>query len=156
MKVSRDLEVNTLEISASEGLVSEIPRDYHSKKGLCYIAYDRQTDSVLLAQSLALLVLYINNVLSCGERWDNVSVTGLFDNCDFHNGRSGGWCKGRYRIISRELKHSKDVFEGMRNQSKTGFVLFHPKTPTWKYPKLSKVISNDVRREREEDEGGIV
>ena len=138
-----------LALNPNEILNSQIPRDLHNKKDLCYIAIDRQTDIILLAQSLQRLANYINTNLSCGEPWDRVSVTGLFDNCDFNHNKMGGWHKGRWRIVSKKLKESRDNFEALRangdNKRKTGFVLFHPNTPVCKYP---KIIKDDGERER--------
>ena len=83
-------------------------------------------------------------------------MTGLFENCDFNHNAVDGWHKGRWRILSRDLKESRELFEALRtddveNKRKLGFVIFHPNTPN---PKIINDNAGKGGREGRGREGG--
>ena len=101
-----------------QNLSGPVPKDQFAKKNVAYIATDRGQDWVILCQSLPLLAKWINANLSCGEPWDKVSTTGLFENLNRSGGRNGGWHKGRWRIKSVDLDSATAEFEALRSESK--------------------------------------
>ena len=58
-----------------------LPRDFHSKVDRAYILTDRSNEWTVMCQSLPLLTRWVNENLSTGEKWDTVSLTGVFQPC---------------------------------------------------------------------------
>ena len=106
-------------------LSGSVPKDRFAKKNVAYIATDRGQDWVILCQSLPLLAKWINANLSCGEPWDKVSTTGLFENLNRSGGRNGGWHKGRFRVLSMPIEKSKDVFDSLRKAHTHAAIVGH-------------------------------
>eukprot|EP00966_Prymnesium_polylepis_P167665 3875737-Prymnesium_polylepis.2 len=71
-----------------------IRKEYRARavkgRNLVYFAYDRRGEVALLTQKLPLLRDYINGHL-CEDKWEKITVTGLYENCD----RVGGYHKNR-------------------------------------------------------------
>ena len=85
-----------------------------SAKGLVYLVLSRDNVWLLLGQSLPLLCRFLNNHLSNGQQYDNVSVTSLHDNINRQSGRSGGYCKGKWRVRTVSLDECASEFERQR------------------------------------------
>ena len=48
------------------------------------------------------------------EQWARVSVNGLWESIDREDGRTGPWCKGRWRVKSVDLERACDEYERER------------------------------------------
>ena len=96
-------------------VLTRVGKDAHAKRDVAYLVQDRQREVAILAQSLPLLVRYINEHVSC-EAWDRVSVAGMHENLGRTDGRHGGWHKGRYRVRRVPLAQSGAAFEAERRE----------------------------------------
>ena len=105
-----------LVLQPRQKITGAFPIDKFQKKNRAYIVQDRVENILILCQSLPLLASYINNNLSCGEAWDTVSVTGLFENMNrTDRTRNGGWHKGRFKIAAVPLETAREAFENLRS-----------------------------------------
>ena len=95
-----------------------VHRDHWSKNDLVYIITCRSRQWLIVGQSLPQLARWINSELSCGEAWDKVSVTGLFDCINRTDRKDGGFHKGRYRVQIVALERCADTVEAMRGDYK--------------------------------------
>ena len=103
-----------------------LPRDSYSKKDVAYLMTDRTMDACCLSQSLPLIVKWVNENVSSGEKWDRVSLTGLFENMNRGDkSANGGWHKGRYRITSMPLADCTSAFESARQGHKRAVIIGH-------------------------------
>ena len=115
----------TFQVLAPSQKVSVVRRDHCTKKDLAYLVLDRVSLQIFMGQSLPVLCAAINAQLNNSERWNRVSVTGLFENMNREpqGSRNGSWHKGRYRVRSVALHEAKDVFESYRQEMKTAIVV---------------------------------
>ena len=70
---------STVILDPRQSLV-DVRKDFHAKNDLAYLVVDKLGEYTILCQSLPLLASFINNNIISGEKWDRVSVTGLFEN----------------------------------------------------------------------------
>ena len=79
-------------------------------KNLVYFCYNRTGDAII-SQKLPLIRDYINSL--CEDKWNTVTVTGLYENCGVENNRVGGYHKG-WRVKSFPLECAGAEFERLR------------------------------------------
>ena len=94
-----------------------------SAKGLVYLVLSRDNEWLLMAQSLPMLSKFLNSRLSNGQAYDTVSVTSLHDNLNRTDGRSGGFCKGRWRVRTVPLEECVSEFERYRADFENAVVI---------------------------------
>jgi|EP00966_Prymnesium_polylepis_P135694 hypothetical protein len=114
-------------------LAGTLPKDRWSKTSTAYIAVDRNQDWALYSMSLPILAAWINDNLS-SESCEKVSATALFRNLNRTDGRHGGWVKGKYRVTSTPMSHSKDAFEAARSDCKHAAIVGHSFRATGRSP----------------------
>ena len=114
-----------IEVGEHERLTGVLPKDAHSKVDLAYLLVDRQNEWTVLSQSLPLMAKWVNKNVSNGQRWDRVTVTGLFENLNREDGSSGGWHKGRYRVSSVSRQAACDAFNSVRSSHKHAAICSH-------------------------------
>ena len=84
-----------------------------SAKGLVYLVRSRDSEWLLLCQSLPLLCRFVNAHLA-SEPCDTVSVTSFHDNLNRIDGRHGGYVSGRWRARTLPLEEASSEFERER------------------------------------------
>ena len=85
-----------------------------SAKGLVYIVRSRDSEWLLLCQSLPLLCRFVNGRLA-SEACDHVSVTSFHDNLNRTDGRHGGYVSGRWRARTLPMEEASAQFERERS-----------------------------------------
>ena len=106
----------TFVLAPSETLAGIRKEPYTKPRGgrnIAYVVCDRLGKLSLIGQKLPLLVAAINESVD-GEPWAKVSVNGLWESVDRTDGRTGPWCKGRWRVKSVELERACQEYEGER------------------------------------------
>ena len=98
-------------------------KDRYSKKEVAYVLTDRSGEWTVLCHSIPRLAQWVNEHLSCGDDWDRVSVTGLWEALNKTGGRHGGWHKGRFRVRSVPLQESGAAFDDARSRSQNAAVV---------------------------------
>ena len=110
----------TLVLSPQQRL-TRVSQD-RSAKGLVYIVCSRDSEFLLLCQSLPLLCRFINSRLA-NEACDSVSITSLHDNLNRVDGRNGGYVSGRWRIRTLPLAQASAEFERERSAFENAVVV---------------------------------
>ena len=82
-------------------------------RDVAYVVCDRLGELEFIAQKLPLLVAAINEHVG-SEPWARVSVNGMYECVDRTDGRTGPWCKGRWRVKSVDLASAVDEYERER------------------------------------------
>ena len=106
----------TFEISKAErlaGITKEKWTKPRSGRMIAYVVRDRLGQHVFLGQKLPQLCEAINERVR-GEPWARVSANGLWESVDRIDGRTGPWCKGRWRVCSVDLEHACEEYERAR------------------------------------------
>ena len=119
-----------LVLTPDQQLAGLLKRDFHSKKDRAYVLTDRSNEWTVMCQSLPLLTRWVNDHLSTGEKWDKVSLTGVFQNINQTGGRNGGYLKGKFRICSMPLAEAIDYFNVIRKTCRNAVVIGHKVRPS--------------------------
>ena len=109
---------STFVLAPSERLAGIRKEKYtkpHGGKAIAYIISDRLGELEFLGQKLERLCSAINQHVG-DEQWARVSVNGLWESIDRTTGRTGPWCKGRWRVTSVELERACEEYERERTR----------------------------------------
>ena len=82
-------------------------------RDVAYLVCDRLGQLEFLAQKMPLLCDAINRHVEA-QAWAKVSVNGLYESVDRTDGRTGPWCKGRWRVKSVDLEAAVGEYERER------------------------------------------
>jgi hypothetical protein len=109
-----------------------VTKEWHTRKrngrDMCYVIVDRSGKVALLTQKLLVASDFINaNLVDPDEPWSRVTTTGLWEILDQTSGRVGGWHKGRFRVISVDLKNATACFEAVRSSHERSAVIGEPR-----------------------------
>ena len=98
-------------LSQSDRVLS-VKREWHTRRPSCYIVSDRHGKYLLLCQKLSVLVAFINNLAKdAGER---VSVSAMHSIANEAGGRTCGYSKNRWRVVSCPLEAAPATFAAAR------------------------------------------
>lgn len=107
---------STFVLAASEKLAGIRKEKYtkpRSGRDIAYVVCDRLGRLEFIGQKLPLLAAAINQHVG-DEQWARVSVNGLWECVDRCTGRTGPWCKGRWRVKSVDLERACEEYERER------------------------------------------
>ena len=116
-------ETVTLIVEPKQRVIGRLPKDKFAKRDIGYLVCDRSLDWIMLSQSLPQMVKWINENVSSGDRWDRVSLTGMFESINKSEGRNGGFHKGRYRIQTVPRASAMEVFESERRRYRNSAII---------------------------------
>ena len=113
----------TLIVEPKQRVIGRLPKDKFAKLDVGYLVFDRSRDWIMLSQSLPQMVKWINENVSSGDRWDRVSLTGMFESINKSEGRNGGFHKGRYRIQTVPRASAMEAFETQRRRYRNSAII---------------------------------
>ena len=104
--------------------LKKVRREWHSRKNVAYITYDKQGIYLILSQRLPLLSAFLSTIAE--DEASKVSTTTLYQMTNVENGRMLGWCKHRWRVAKLDLGEAAEVFESARSSFQRPVLLGSP------------------------------
>ena len=105
--------------------VKKVRREYRARRSGCYVLQDKYGVYLVVTQKLALLVNFVNSVVS--DKASRVSLSGLYEMMDSSGkDRVGGYTKHRWKLSFASLDSVAALIEQERTRFEQVLILGPP------------------------------